>query len=52
MLSLQPKHPQPGHMIIIVNILNNIIYNCRTKKNKNCRKLVKEICMCKVKMKL
>jgi hypothetical protein len=33
MHSVQPKHPQLGHMSIAVNILNNIIYNCKTKKN-------------------
>jgi hypothetical protein len=32
--SLQPKHPQPGHVSIAVNILNNIIYNYTTKKEK------------------
>ena len=34
MHSLQPKHPQPRHVSIVVNILNNIIYNCTIKKNK------------------
>jgi hypothetical protein len=32
--SLQPKHPQPWHMRIIVNILNNIIYQKKKKLQK------------------
>ena len=31
---MKPKHPQPRHVSITVNIWNNIIYNCTTKKEK------------------
>jgi hypothetical protein len=36
---MQPKHPQPGSVSIVVNILNNIIYNCEKKKKKQLQRI-------------